>query len=148
MDLWQVSIEPVIDFNGDGMINTKDLVQLIEHWGQEEPAFDIAPLPFGDGMVDAQDLDVLMSHWEQPVYDPTLLAHWALDEIEGMFATDSVGTNDGIVVGNPLWQPDGGHANGALECDGIDDMIILKPVLNPEDGPFSVFAWIKGGAPG
>ena len=28
------------------------------------------------------------------------------------------------------------------------DMIIVKPVLNPEDGPFSVCAWVKGGAPG
>ncbi len=30
----------------------------------------------------------------------------------------------------------------------IDDMIIINSVLNPGEGPFSVFAWIKGGAPG
>jgi hypothetical protein len=148
MDLWQVSIEPVLDFSGDGVVSTKDLVQLIEHWGQEEPAFDIAPLPFGDGRVDAKDLEVLMSHWNQEVHDPTLLAHWTLDEPEGMLATDSVDDNNGLVFGNPVWQPDAGQVNGALEFDGIDDMVVLKPVLNPEDGPFSVCAWIKGGAPG
>jgi hypothetical protein len=38
--------------------------------------------------------------------------------------------------------------NGALECDGIDDYISTDFVLNPEDGSFSVFAWIKGGTPG
>ena len=32
--------------------------------------------------------------------------------------------------------------------DGIDGCAIANTVLNPADGPFSVFAWIKGGAPG
>jgi len=70
-----------------------------------------------------------------------------LDETEGMFAYDSAAENDGIVLGNPAWHPEGGQVGGALEFDGIDDVIIADPVLNPEDGPFSVFAWIKGGAP-
>jgi len=51
-------------------------------------------------------------------------------------------------LGNPVWQPEGGQVHGALEFDGIDDVIIVDPVRNPADGPFSVFAWIKGGAPG
>jgi hypothetical protein len=32
--------------------------------------------------------------------------------------------------------------------DGVDDYIITAPVLNPANGPFSVLAWIKGGAAG
>jgi hypothetical protein len=36
----------------------------------------------------------------------------------------------------------------ALQFDGIDDYVSTDPVLNPADGPFSVLAWIKGGAPG
>jgi hypothetical protein len=32
--------------------------------------------------------------------------------------------------------------------DGTDDFISTDFVLNPADGPFSVFAWIKGGASG
>jgi hypothetical protein len=37
---------------------------------------------------------------------------------------------------------------GALELDGIDDCVISGVGLNSADGPFSVFAWVKGGAPG
>ncbi len=37
---------------------------------------------------------------------------------------------------------------GALQFDGIDDYVITNPVLNPTDSVFSIFAWIKGGAPG
>lgn len=89
-----------------------------------------------------------MSYFGQELYDPHFLAHWKLDENEGMLAVDSIGDNQGIVFGNPVWQPEGGQVKGALMFDGVDDVIILKPVLNPKDGPFSVFAWIKGGAPG
>ena len=102
---------------------------------------------YGDWVVDVADLEVLMSYWEREMDDPHLLAHWALDETEGMLAYDSAAENEGVVLGNPVWQPEAGQAGGALEFDGIDDMIIADPVLNPEDGPFSVFAWIKGGAP-
>jgi len=87
----------------------------------------------------------VLGHIEE-VSDPRLTAHWKLDETEGMFAADSIGENNGIVFGNPVWQPVEGQVDGALEFDGIDDMVIFKPVLNPADGPFSVFAWIKGGA--
>jgi len=35
-----------------------------------------------------------------------------------------------------------------LQLDGIDDYVNTPFVLNPADGPFSVFVWIKGAAPG
>ena len=38
--------------------------------------------------------------------------------------------------------------NGSLELDGIDDFVVTDVVINPAVGPFSVFAWVKGGAPG
>jgi hypothetical protein len=94
------------------------------------------------------DLELLMSYWEQPVDDPTLTAHWALDETEGMLVTDSVGDNDAYAIGNPTWKPDGGQVNGALEFDGIDDYVITGFASNPEEGSFSVLVWIQGGAPG
>ena len=50
-------------------------------------------------------------------------------------------------MGGPVWQPDGGMVAGALQFDGIDDYVSTDPVLNPADGAFSVYAWIKGGAP-
>jgi hypothetical protein len=105
-------------------------------------------VPFGDGIVDALDLELLMNYWEQPVDDATLLAHWALDETEGIIAYDSAGVNDAVVVGGTEWQPSGGKVDGAIQLNGVDGCAIANQVMNPADGPFSVFAWIKGGAPG
>ncbi|MFC1793492.1 LamG domain-containing protein [Planctomycetota bacterium] len=65
-----------------------------------------------------------------------------------MFAADSVGDNDAIVLGGIEWQPTGGQINGALQLDGVSGYAIAGAVLNPADGLFSIFAWIKGGAPG
>jgi len=139
---------PTPDFNGDGLVDIKDLLRLIESWNQDNTLCDIAPTPFGDGVMDASDLELLMSYWGQEVDDPTLIAHWALDETEGAVAYDSAGVNDAIVIGEPIWKPEGGKVNGALQFDGIDDYVSTGPVLNPADGVFSVVAWIKSGAPG
>jgi beta-lactamase regulating signal transducer with metallopeptidase domain len=65
VDIWQVSILPVVDFNADGNINTDDLLILIGYWGQNEPLCDIGPMPYGDGIVDIKDLEVFMSYWEK-----------------------------------------------------------------------------------
>jgi outer membrane protein assembly factor BamB len=77
-----------------------------------------------------------------------LVAHWNLDETEGDIAYDTAGLNDASVIGGALWQPTGGQVNGALELDGVDDYVITDQVLNPAEGPFSILAWVKGGAPG
>jgi len=82
-----------------------------------------------------------------PEYSP-LIAHWKLDEAEGSIAQDSAGDYNGTLQGNPAWQPTGGKVDGALQFDGVDDYISTAFVLNPADGAFSVFAWMKGGAPG
>jgi Tol biopolymer transport system component len=31
-DLWQVSIEPVVDLNGDGIVDSADMCIMVEHW--------------------------------------------------------------------------------------------------------------------
>ena len=139
---------PVVDFNGDGIVDIKDLLRLIQSWGQDDPMVDIAPPSFGDGIVDASDLELLMSYWGQSFDDPTLIAHWAFDETEGMFAVDSTGNNDAVVLGGIEWQPAGGQINGALMLDGVSGYAITGAVLNPSEGPFSILARINGGAPG
>lgn len=136
------------DFNGDEIIDIKDLLILIEHWGQEEPSVDIAPLPDADGIVDSNDLALLMEYWQEEIPELHLVARWKLDESEGKIAYDSAGVNDAYVIGGTSWQPRGGRVNGALQLDGIDGCTVANPVLNPAGGPFSVFAWIQGGAPG
>jgi hypothetical protein len=146
--MWQSSINPIVDFNGDGIIDCVDMCILVEHWQSDYPSCDIAPPPFGDGIVDVQDLIALAEHLFEQVIDPTLVAHWPLDETEGMFAADCVGDNDAVVIGGASWQPSGGQVDGALQLDGVSGCAIANFVLDPADGPFSVLAWVKGGAPG
>jgi len=148
LDLYQVVIVPVVDFNGDGKVDIQDLLRLIESWGQDDPSVDIGPMPWGDGKVDEKDLEVLMSYWGQEVNDPTLAAGWKLDETQGITAADSVGSNHGTLVGDPIWQQTGGKIGGAVQFDGVDDYVTTKSVRDPSEGPFSVFAWVKGGTPG
>ena len=147
-DIWQAPIIPIVDFNGDGIVDSADMCIMVDYWGTDEPLCDIGPMPWGNGIVDVQDLIVLAEHLFEEVNDPTLVAHWAFDEAEGDIAYDSAGVNDGILNDVPTWQPTSGMIDGALELDGIDDYVSTEFVLNPADGTFSVFAWIKGGAPG
>ncbi len=144
-------LEPVRmppDFNGDWKVDIEDLTILIEHWGQNDPAFDIAPPPRGDGIVDVQDLEGLMHYWGQEIAEPGLVAHWKLDEADGVIAADSAGANSGALAGDPIWLPGGGMVDGALLFDGTDDCVSAPFTLDPSAQSFSTFAWVKGGAPG
>jgi len=138
----------VIDFNGDGIVDSADISLMVEHWHTDEPFYDIAPRPFGDGIVDLQDLVMLSEHLFEEILPSGLVAYWKLDETEGEMAYDSAGQNDAFVIGGPLWLPDGGQASGAIQLDGVDDVLIAAAPLNPADGPLSVFVWVNGGAPG
>ncbi len=82
-----------------------------------------------------------------PVYSP-LSAHWKLDETAGNVANDSVDAYDGMLYGGPAWQSAGGKTAGALQLDGVDDYVATPFVSNPNKGPFSAYAWVKGGAAG
>jgi len=124
-----------------------DLGVMVDNWGTNETLCDIGPMPWGDGIVDVQDLRVLAEYIGEPVDDPTLVGHWALDETDGIVARDGAGVNDGMILGLPQWRPQGGRIDGALEFDGTT-FITAKSALSPADGPFSALAWVKGGAPG
>ena len=131
-DLWQTPILPIVDFNGDKIVNLRDFAILAQHWQEEESSVDIGPTPLGDQVVDARDVAVLAQYW---LTDYRVIAHWKLDESAGNRARDSVGGYDGMVQGNPTWQPHGGKLGGAIQLDGIDDCIATNPVLSPADGP-------------
>ena len=64
-DIWQVSISPIVDFNGYGIIDLVDLVMLIDNWGTDDTLYDIGPMPLGDGVVDIEDLKVFIAEWEK-----------------------------------------------------------------------------------
>ncbi|OHB82301.1 MAG: hypothetical protein A2Z38_00275 [Planctomycetes bacterium RBG_19FT_COMBO_48_8] len=146
LDIWSAPILLVVDFNSDGIVDVKDVVIMTEHWGENYSLCDIGPMPWGDGIVDIQDL-VVLTEYIEPI-DRTLVAHWAFDETEGMFAADSAGDNDAFVIGGTEWQPGSGQVDGALQLNGVDGCAIAGAVLNPADGPFSIFTWVNGGAPG
>jgi hypothetical protein len=61
-DMWQAPIQPVVDLNGDGIVDALDLCIVVEHWLTDEPLCDVGPMPWGDGIVDVQDLVVLAEH--------------------------------------------------------------------------------------
>jgi hypothetical protein len=52
----------VVDFNGDGIVDSADVCLMIDYWGTDEPLYVIGPMPWGDGIVDVQDLIILSGH--------------------------------------------------------------------------------------
>jgi hypothetical protein len=71
-DLWQTSIIPIVDLNGDGIVDATDMCIMVDNWGTDESLCDIGPMPWGDGIVDVQDLIVLAEHLfeEYPPAEP------------------------------------------------------------------------------
>ena len=61
-DIYQASIDPVVDLNADGIVDSADMVIMVDNWGTDNSLCDIGPTPFGDGIVDVQDLIVLAEH--------------------------------------------------------------------------------------
>jgi hypothetical protein len=61
-DIWQVPIIPVVDFNVDGIVDSADMIIMVDNWGTDNSLCDIGPMPWGDGIVDVQDLIVLAEH--------------------------------------------------------------------------------------
>ena len=139
--------EPIVDLNGDGIVNAIDMCIMVEHWGEDYSLCDIGPMPWGDGIVDVEDLKVLAEHMFEENFPPGLLAYWKLDETEGDTAHDSIEGNDGFGPPDLIWRPEDGKVGGALELDGIDDSVVTTFSLNPVQTTFSAFAWIKGGGP-
>jgi hypothetical protein len=66
-DVWQVEVTPIVDFNGDTVVDLLDVSELLEHWGEADSLYDISPIPIGDGVVDGKDLAVLADYLEPVV---------------------------------------------------------------------------------
>ena len=60
--IWQAPILPVVDLNGDGIVDALDMCIIVDHWGTDNSLCDIGPMPWGDGVVDVEDLIVLAEH--------------------------------------------------------------------------------------
>jgi hypothetical protein len=130
------------DVNADGYVNNLDLAVLGSQWLKKAcDLCDGADLT-RDGNVNMNDLLVIANNW---LKDFALLGHWKFDGD----ALDSSGyMNNATVMGDPLWEPEGGRIGGALLLDGLNDYVSAPFILDPAVGAFSVLAWIKDGAPG
>ncbi len=69
-----------------------------------------------------------------------LIGHWKLDEGSGTIAADSVGNNDGTLIGDIAWVE--GILDAALSFDGDGDYVDCgnDPIFNPSDS-FSITFW-------
>ena len=61
-DIYQAPIIPIVDFNGDRIVDAEDMCIMVDHWGTNYSLCDIGPMPWGDGVVDVEDLKVLAEH--------------------------------------------------------------------------------------
>ena len=61
-DIWQAEVHPVVDLNGDGIVDAEDLCIVVDNWGTDNELCDVGPMPWGDGVVDVEDLIVIAEH--------------------------------------------------------------------------------------
>jgi hypothetical protein len=146
--IYQTSLIPMADFNGDGKVDGAEVRTMLESWGTDDPRCDIGPMPYGDGIVDNQDLLVLSQYIGTEVIDPTIVSYWKLDEVEGTAAVNTVAAPDAVLMGGPVWRPGAGAVGGAVELDGTDDFLLGGFERDPGKAPWSLFLWVKGGQPG
>ncbi len=87
--------------------------------------------------IDTFSIDVIVT--DQPEPSP-LIAHWALDELEGDIAYDSTGNND-ATVREPQWTE--GKINGALQFNGFNTSMDCggSELLRPEQ--MTLCLWIE-----
>jgi len=127
----------------------KPLLAIPYHWGEIvgtlADAQRFAKLAACNVKVMAKGEVLSSDDWQK---DFSLAAWWKLDETQGTVADDGANNYDGTLTGGPIWQPAGGRLAGAIQLDGVDDYITTPFILNPSEGSFSLFAWVKGGAPG
>jgi subtilisin family serine protease len=136
------------DLNDDWKVDFSDFAVFAQCWKTDDLRGDIGPIPRPDGVLDVQDLALMGEYWLKEIPDLYSVARWKLDETEGETAHESINHRDGTLHGSPTWHPTAGKVNGALELDGVDDYVSTPFILDPAAGAFSVFAWVKGGAPG
>jgi len=134
------------DFNYDLRIDSLDVLILAQNWlGCSEPNQCKVTDLNHDGKTDFGDISLFAEDWRKQQLEPRgpLVAHWALDEIEGAIAHDSAGVHDANVYG-AAWTS--GKINGALSFDGINDYVDCgnSDILSPEFSTISFWMLPEG----
>jgi len=72
-----------------------------------------------------------------------LVSYWQFDEGQGDIAYDSIGNNDGTLIGDPCWVT-GKIGSYALDFDGVNDSVdIGRPASLLNMGSATVALWFK-----
>ncbi len=103
--------------------------------------------PFNVSAVDASDnesglSETLLVETSQAPIGPQAWAYWPMDENTGLVAMDAVGKNDGNLINMTGSEWQGSEIGGALNFDGVDDVVDLGAINIPEN-QFTITAWIK-----
>ena len=120
LSTYVIGTRRIPDVNTDGCINMIDFATLAQWYHVDAPnlndPLDLSPVPDGDGLpINGRDLKALFRYW---IKRPGLLAHWNLDESEGILAEDTESLIPSTVYGDARWRPESGRNAGALELDG------------------------------
>ncbi len=86
------------DFNGDGIVSTLDMQEIMSSWLAEEPGLtaDIAP-DGGDGRVDIYDFIEFSGEWQPVYYKADLNADGIIDFIDFAKVAEAINTGTNLV---------------------------------------------------
>jgi len=100
----------------------------------------------GDCRVDLADLEIFLDQWLQGSFiSGTTRAYWRMEECYDAETPDISGNYHDLSLLNGAQIQTQGPVGSCLVLDGVDDYGRSDFVINPADGPMSVFAWIAGG---
>ena len=74
-------------------------------------------------------------------FSSNLVGWWKFDDGSGGTATDSAGTNNGTLNGDPTWAT--GRFDGALSFDGNGDYVSVAPIVPLTGNTVTAQAWIR-----
>ena len=140
-DRYGTSVNIAGQYSGS-LANDGEQIKLVDAIGRT-----ILDFEYKDGWRSITDGDgfslTMIEPGDAAIFGPEegLVAHWKLDDGAGGTAIDSIGTNDGTLVGDPVWTT--GRFDGALSFDGDGDYISLSPVAVLTGDTLTVQAWIR-----
>jgi len=80
-------------------------------------------------------------------FGKTPVAHWSMDDVSGLVASEFAGGHTGTLDSGPYWT-DSGQIDTALQFDGLNDRVIVAhdDALSVADA-LTISAWIKNDSP-
>lgn len=102
--------------------------------------FEVSALDSSNNESDFSDAELVET--DQAPIGPQAWAYWPLDDDVGLIAVDAVGQNHGDLINMAGSQWQDSPIGGALNFDGIDDLIDLGMMNLPGD-ELTVMAWIR-----